>query len=274
MTVSATEATFEGFRVTRHNPGTILIWAGVWLVGLIAAIFATLPFIAPWIPELTTAAGDPNKLSPAALAGISNAGLAAAPVILLVQSVVSPAVYRAVLRPSAKGFGYLRLGRDELRMFVVVLGIGAVQLIFNLISAGLETVAAQTIGVIAGAMISFVLFLASIVISVRLSMVAPITLVRERISFAEGWRVSRGWFWPLLGITILSATLAVIVLILLFLIGWPLQTVVVAAAGTVSPLAMISSLLMLLLLPLGAALLSTIIWAPFAAMCRNLPPQA
>ena len=39
MTVSATEAAFEGFRVTRRNPGVVLIWAGVWLIGLIGLIW-------------------------------------------------------------------------------------------------------------------------------------------------------------------------------------------------------------------------------------------
>lgn len=271
MTVSATEAAFEGFRVTRHNPGVILIWAAVWLVGLIAAGIATFPMLSPWMPEMATANGDISKLSAPALTAISNAGYVVLPVVLLVQTVLMPALFRAVLRPTPKGIGYLRFGRDELRMFLVALGLGAVSVLLNLISSGLETVAAQMLGMAGALVVSMAVFVVSIVITVRLSLVAPITLLRGKISFAEGWQVSARWFWPLLGITVLSMTMAAIVVILLVMIGMPLQLAVVGAAGAVSPLSMISALLLLLLIPLGGALVTTILWAPYAAMCRNLP---
>lgn len=273
MTVSATEAAFEGFRVTRQNPSVILIWAAVWLVGLIAAALATFPILSPWMPEMATANGDPSKLSAPALAAISNAGYVILPVVLLIQTVLMPAVYRAVLRPTPKGFGYLRFGRDELRMFVVALGLGAVSLLLNLISSGLESTATQMMGIVGATVVSMVVFVASIVITVRLSLVAPITLLRSKISFAEGWHVSARWFWPLLGITVLSMTMAAIVVILLLMIGLPMQQVVAGGAGAVSPLSTIGALLLLLLIPLAATLVTTILWAPYAAMCRNLPPR-
>ncbi|WP_291836786.1 hypothetical protein [Brevundimonas sp.] len=273
MTVSATEATFEGFRVTRHNPGVILIWAAVWLVGLIAAAVATFPMLSPWAPEMTTANGDISKLSAPALAAISNAGYAVLPVVLLIQTVLMPALYRAVLRPEPKGFGYLRFGSDELRMFLVALGLGAVSVLLNLISSGLETAAAQTMGAVGALVVSMAVFATSIAITVRLSLVAPITLLRGKISFVEGWHVSARWFWPLLGITVLSMTMAAIVVILLLMIGLPLQQAVTGGASAVTPLSTISFLLLLLLIPLGATLVTTILWAPYAAMCRNLPPR-
>lgn len=273
MTVSATEAAFEGFRVTRHNPGVVLIWAAVWMVGLIAAGLATFPILSPWVPEMATANGDPSKLSTTALNAISQAGFAVLPVVLLIQTVLMPAVYRAVLRPAPKGIGYLRLGRDELRMFVVALGLGAVSVVLNLISSGLESVAIQMMGMGGAMLVSTVVFAISIVITVRLSLVAPITLLRGKISFAEGWHVSARWFWPLLGITVLSLTMAAIVVILLVMIGMPLQLAVTGAAGAAGPLSLISALLLLLLIPVGAALVTTILWAPFAALCRNLPPR-
>lgn len=271
MSVSATEAAFEGFRITRHNPGAVLIWAAVWLVGLIAAVFATLPFVAPFVQEIIAAQGNPESLSPAAQAGISRAGFAVLPIVLLVQAFVMTAVYRAVLRPSPKGFGYLRIGRDELRMFVVVIALGAVSLIINLGSSVLETAAAQAAGMVVGAIVSMVLFVVSIVISVRLSLIAPLSFLRGKLAFSEGWRASKPLFWPLLGVTVLSLTLALIVVFLLVMIGWPLQTVIVGTAGATSPLAVVGSLLMLLLMPLGAALVTTIVWAPFAALCRTMP---
>lgn len=271
MTVSATEAAFEGFRITRHNPGSVLIWAAVWLVGLIAALFATLPFVSPFLPEIAAAQGNPEALSAGAQAGISQAGFTIVPIVILLQALLMPAVYRAVLRPSPKGFGYLRIGRDELRMFIVALGLGVVSLAFNLVSTVLETVAAQTLGMVVGVLVSTVLFIVSIVISVRLSLIAPITLLREKVAFAEGWRASGPLFWPLLGMTVLALTMAVIVVFLLIMIGWPLWTVLAGAGAATNPLALAGSLLMLALMPLGMALVSTILWAPAAAICKSLP---
>jgi hypothetical protein len=271
MTVSATEAALEGFRITRHNPGAVLIWAAVWLVGMIAVMLATLPFVSPFMQEMVAARGNPEALSAGAQAGISQAGFAVLPIVLLLQTLLMPAIYRAVLRPSPKGFGYLRIGRDELRMFIVVLAVGAVSLALNLVSTLLETMAVQALGMVVGALVSMVLFIVSVVISVRLSLITPLTLLREKVAFAEGWRVSRPLFWPLLGMTVLALTMALIVVFLLIMIGWPLWTVTVGAAGAAGPLALAGSLLLLVLMPLGAALVSTILWAPVGAICKNLP---
>lgn len=271
MTVSATEAAFEGFRITRHNPGAVLIWAAVWLVGLIAALFATLPFVSAFLPEIAAAQGNPEALSAGAQTGISQAGFAIVPIVILLQAILMPAIYRAVLRPSPKGLGYVRIGRDELRMFIVALGLGVVSLAFNLVSTMLESLAVQSLGMVAGVLVSTALFVVSIVISVRLSLIAPITLLREKVAFAEGWRASGPLFWPLLGMTVLALTMAMIVVFLLIMIGWPMWTLIGGAAGGANPLALAGSLLLLALMPLGAALVSTILWAPAAAICKGLP---
>ncbi len=47
MSFSATEAAFEGFRVTRQNPLSVLVWAGLWLVGLIVAVMILGPMTMP-----------------------------------------------------------------------------------------------------------------------------------------------------------------------------------------------------------------------------------
>lgn len=265
---SATEAAFEGFRITRHNPGAVVLWGVVWLIGLIAAVFATLPFVTPYVQEIVAAQGNPEALSSAAQAAISRAGFAVLPIVFLVQAFVMTAVYRAVLRPSQKAFGYLRVGRDEGRMLIVGIALGAVSLIFNLGGSLLETVTTQAAGMVVAALVSLVLFVVSIVIGVRLSLIAPLSFLRGKLAFAEGWRASGPMFWPLLGVTVLSLTMAVIVVILLVMIGWPLQTAIVGTAGSTSALAVVGSLLMLLLMPLGVALVTTIVWAPFAALCR------
>ena len=270
MTVSATEAAFEGFRVTRRNPGVVLIWAGVWLIGLILMMAVILPLMAPWMDEIVAAEGSASALTPGARRAMQMATFAAIPVGLLLQALIMPAVYRAVLHPHQKGFAWLRIGRDEGRMLVVLLVLGIVSVALNLAGTPLQQWAAGSLAFPLRLLLSLALFALSIFISVRLSMIAPVTFARRELAFREGWRMSGRLFWPLLGLTVMVVAMAAIVVLLLVLIGWPLQ-VMVGGTGAMGPAQGIGALLMLLLMPLGVALVTVILWAPFAALCRDLP---
>lgn len=268
MGFSATDAAFEGFRVTRQHFGAVMVWAVVWLVGLIVMVMASLPFVAPYMAEIVAAGGDPEALSVAAASSIQRAGLTFIPVALLLQGLLSPAVYRAVLRPDEKGVAFLRLGADEGRVLIVALVAGGVSVALNLGGMWLESWAMQTMGLVARLIVSLVVFVVLVIVGVRLSLVAPMTFMKRRLAFREGWRASGKLFWPLLGISVLALTMAAVIVLLLFVIALPLQA---ASAGqTASPGAAIGALLMLVLMPFGAALIATVLWAPFAAMCREL----
>lgn len=269
MTVSATAAAFEGFRVTRQHIGAVMVWAAVWLVGLIVMVAASLPLIAPYMAEIVATGGDPEGLSTAAAAGIQRAGLIFIPVALLLQGLLSPAVYRAVLRPDQKGVAYLRLGADEGRVLIVALVAGGVSIALNLGGMWLENWAMQTMGLVARLLVSLVVFIVLVIFGVRLSLIAPMTFLKRHLAFKEGWRASGRLFWPLLGVSVLALTMAAVVALLLFVIALPLQAATAGQAA--SPGAAAGALLMLALMPFGAALIATILWAPFAAMCRDLP---
>lgn len=270
MKIAATEAAFEGFRLSRRRPAAVALWGGVWLLGLIVMLAAALPVISPFLNEMTAAAGDPAKLSPAATAAVGQVSLIMIPIAILLQALLATAVYRAVLRPEQARFGSMRLGRDEGRMLIVSLAIGCVSVVVNLGGEALVQAATASGGMIIGALVWLVATAASIWLSVRLCLIAPLSFHRGRLSFAEGWKVTRPLFWPLLGLQVVVFALAAVVVLLLILIGWPLQ-VVMSAGGPTSPGAALGALLILILLPLGMAMVSTLLWAPFAAVCRDLP---
>lgn len=265
--MSMTEAAFEGFRVTRRHPGAVLVWAAVWLAGFVAMLIAAAPVMAPWMDEIATAQGGPETLSAGAQRAVQLAGFAFAPVALLIQAVLSPAAYRAVLRPEERRFGYLRLGRDEALILVVSIALAVVSVGLNFAGGWLERQATASAGLPAGMLVSLAGFVVTLVFSVRVSLIAPLTFARRRLAFAEGWRASGPRFWPLLGLTIIVMTMIIVVMILLFLIGWPLWIIVGGPGGAAAG---VGALLMLGLMAFGMALVSTIAWTPYAVVAGEL----
>ena len=101
MSFSATEAAFEGFRVTRQNPLSVLVWAGLWLVGLIVAVMILGPMTMPYASEIEAAQGDIAALSPSAVRALSLGMLAVLPVLLALQA----RGYRVTAQPMAGADG-------------------------------------------------------------------------------------------------------------------------------------------------------------------------
>ena len=147
MSFSATEAAFEGFRVTRQNPLSVLVWAGLWLVGLIVAVMILGPMTMPYASEIEAAQGDVAALSPSAVSALSLGMLAVLPVLLVLQAILAPAVYRAVYAPQAKRIGYLQLGKVELRTLAVVAVLGVLSIVLNLGGEAAVTFSKQVGGV-------------------------------------------------------------------------------------------------------------------------------
>ena len=112
MSLSATEAAFEGFRVVRRKPTVVAWWALAYLV-LFAVAFA---LAGPSLIEVMTIADTMNAANPSPAdmqrLGAAYAGLAwLLPAGLLFGAVLNTAIVRAVLRPEEGRLGYLRLGQ-------------------------------------------------------------------------------------------------------------------------------------------------------------------
>lgn len=202
---SATDAAVEGFTLAGRKPMAILVWAVAGLVVNLAIGVAMVAF-----------AGQAGAMGGAVL------------VLMMIWSAVQTcAVYRAVLRPGEAGVGYLRLGRDEWRIFTlsllyVLLGAAAyMAVIFGLaVVFGVAMAASQTLGagakplaILFGAAASLGLLMVMAWLMVRLSLAGPMTFIEGRILLWSSWRLTRGRFWTLLGAYLNSWVLAFAVFI-------------------------------------------------------------
>lgn len=233
MAFSATDAVFEGFRVVRRRPMTLVWWSLFYMVVMalaMAVIGGSLIRLVNAAEALETAGTpSPEDFMPILqlYMGIFAVVL---PVSLAAGAVIYAAVSRAVLRPEESRFGYLRLGMDEVRVLVVtlVLGLGFIALsgvMFMLVgivgglAASLEAPWLWLVAVLLGlAVVAALIWLA-----VRLSLAVPITVGERRIAILDSFRLTRGRFWPLLGMAILAGVLSLVVGLLGSLVLTPLQ---------------------------------------------------
>lgn len=240
MAFSATELAFEGFRLARRSPLTILIWAvayGLMTLGFLWLAGDSMARVMEITESLEGmgASTDPDQAM-AMLGQLVDAytGLIwpLAPLGIVASAVLDAAVNRSVVRPSESAFGYLRLGMDEVRVFVVSLVLGIVVGLFCLvlvaISGGILFAASAAIGDNAGLIslvgIVLLLFLIAAIIwmVVRLSLALPITVAERRFAFFDSWRMTRGHVWGLIGMALLAFVMAIVVQILLSIVLLPI----------------------------------------------------
>ncbi len=232
MAFSATECAFEGFRVARRTPMTILIWAAAYILftaltfALVGGSFIALMAAATDLQGVTNP--SPADLEPMFAAYTGMAWIL--PLSLVFSAVLYTAALRVVLHPAEKGFGYMRLGMDEVRVFVVTLvlsvlaGIAGV-VVFGIagVLAGLGAAAAGD----AGGLIAFVLILAAVVVfiwlAVRFSLALPITVAEKKFAIFDSWGVTKGRVWGLIGMTLIVIVMAIVVSILASIIILPLM---------------------------------------------------
>lgn len=307
MAFSATDAAFEGFRLVRRNPLVLLAWTVLYAAISLAALFA----MAPVVDQLVGWQEEAKALGEGAEPGIGAVWALMAefggimlqlawliPVALLVEAMMAAAVARGVLRPRNAAFGYLALGMDEIRVLVVtfVLGLfltGVCMAAF--MALGLVITAARLAGVGAWTgLIGVIGFLAGlwllIWLAVRLSLAVPITVAERRFAFFESFALTRGRFWPLLGMAVIAVVMVIVIELLSSIVSMPVGVM----SGLESPSwggsptpeqlrAMLDSsnpwvILGVVIESIVKALTVGVIYAPFAAAYRGIrgapPPVA
>ena len=235
MTVfSATDAAFEGFRVTWEKPRTLLIWTGFFLVVNLLMPLALFGLgLNSSLADLEAASANPSNDPSAALESfMSLAPLYGIliPVGLIVQAVIAAAVFRLVLDPEDSRRHPVQFGREEARLIALsliytllfILAVVAVVLVGG-IAAGLMGLTGA--GPFFGVLIGFALSGLLVYVAVRMSLGPVITFSEDRLAIFDSWRLTQGLFWPMFG----TYALAIIAILIFYL----LSMVLVAALGAI-----------------------------------------
>lgn len=297
MAFSATDAAFEGFRLVRRNPLAVVAWALLYAVLTLVALFAMSRAIDPLIAWSEQAeAMESGSPSPAEVAEMFQAFGAILlniawllPLAMVIGAMLSAAVARGVLNPRAGGFGWLRLGMDEMRVLVVTL-------VLSLLMSVLAAVVFVGVGVIGGFatasgegwgwLVAVLAGLAGVCLlvwlAVRLSLAVPITVAEKRMAFFDSFALTRGRFWPLLGMAIIAGVMVLIISFLSSIVTMPLSLMsglegwsfgghddpeaVRAALDVSNPWVIASALVEAIV----NALTVGVLYAPFAAAYRGI----
>jgi len=290
MSFSATEAAFEGFRVVRRHPMALVFWSLFYL----AVMVATLAMIGGSLIGLINAAEGleaSGATSPEAFMPVIQSYMTilavVLPLSLISGAMICAAVARAVLRPAESAFGYLRLGMDEVRVLVVsivlcIVFVGLSAVVFGIIGAVIGITAAAEAPALWLVVVLLVLAAIALFVwlAVRLSLAIPITMAERRIAIFDSFALTKGRFWPLLGMALLAVVMSIVVGLLGSLVAMPIQL----AAGSLQDLVGLEEESLQVILQAAwpaitawvvinavmSALQVAVIYAPFSAAYRDL----
>ncbi len=281
MKFGPTDAVFEGFRITRQKP-VLLLWLGL-VYAVISAITVALAYQS--FVELmgfvaTIQAGqEPDEALAMQLLGAYGRVIAVAlPLSLVASAIIWPAIVRSVLTPEDSRFGYLRLSRDELNTFVVVLALSMVWVAALVLAGaivGLAALAGVAFAVLTGLLVFFGLVAFALWFGVKFSLAVPITVAEKRIAIMDSFRMTKGHFWPLLGMAFLAGILSFGVNLLVNIIAMPFAAISGGGFGLltgqgVTALTIIGFIGTVVLSLLMASAQALILYAPFVSVYRML----
>jgi hypothetical protein len=215
---SPRDASLEGFRLTRENPGVVLVWAVLWF-GLYLALYVSLARAGVLGALRTFDMAHPP--SPEAMLPVMQKAFGAIslifPLWLAVFVLIQTSVMRMVLRPQEKGLAYMRVSVDEARVLLAQLAIFGLVLGLYIVAVLLVAATGAAPAIASLAVIVFMALM--LVLLVRLSMAIPATFATGRVTVLASWSMTRGRFLPLLAAYALAFVFNVVVSILGGVIG-------------------------------------------------------
>ncbi len=230
----------DTFALISQRPVWMIVWGALLvLVPLLPAI----PFYSWMATNADILMNDPEAINQASGA-VSLANLSSILQFLLLIPIVA-AIIRYVLGKSGSAvFAGLRLGMDELWVFLacialyigMMIAIMIVLMIAFLVGVVVFVGGNQVAGVLVGILIGFLLMLPILWLSIRLSLLLPASVDLNNFALAESWRATKGRFWPLFGTWFLMVLVSV-GLSILWLVVLSIIAVIVVVIGTMMGMA-------------------------------------
>ncbi len=201
-----------GFRLIRERGGALLIWTVIQLAVTVATGFAMATLLRGNIDAVISGASPESAQLTYALQ-VSLLGLAG----LMVSTIIYAAAQRAVLRPNEGGPGWLKLGMDEVRLFLLVLLYTVVfSIAFGILGAIIGAYT-ETGGALL-TIFTLLTIVAAAALGTKVSLTFPLTLKRKAFAVTDGMKLTKGHYWTLflaflvitLGLTVFSAAILAI----------------------------------------------------------------
>lgn len=215
----------EGFGIIARRPLTVLAW-GALRVGCSVVLLAIMwPMLSSMMSSMSAMRAAQGSSPTAAMASLGPMFRSEGEIMLvsLVGGIVSLVVYcaafRAVLKPEAPTFAFLRFGAAEL--FLLLFGFGFYfALILGLIAVMIPIgIIAGIAGVAHAPLVSGLLFVVGFVgaiafciwILVRLSLVGAMTVQDGMFHLGDAWRLTKGHGWSLFGLGLALFCIAILI---------------------------------------------------------------
>ncbi len=207
---------FEGFRIVRQRPSVLLFWGLLSLICGGIAMYLTISAGGPSLQDIMNAVNSKNTAAIIAVQSkFISVTLLSIPFSLIMQALVSNAIFRQVLSGEAGRFGGLGLGKDELRQIVVVILFQVMtSLILMACLAAASLVGAALMAVLGQAGVALALMLGTGVflwLVARLSLVPVQSFDQKRINLLGSWELTKGQTSKLFIGYVIALVLSVIV---------------------------------------------------------------
>ncbi len=228
------EALGAGFGLVGRRPISVLTWGLAYvLLGVALPLGLVFWALGPDIVGLMSKlqSGLAPNADPQVFMALQAKIMVVQPVMILapliVETLVGAAAFRAVLEPDNRGFAYLRLGRRELWLGLVILVGGFLTMIALFMVEILALVLGLLLNlafeaahldwafrIVAFVALGLVLLIGSLAVAVRFSLAGPMSFAEGQFRLFESWELTRGHGWKLLGLALLVAIIGMVLAIL------------------------------------------------------------
>lgn len=229
-TFSIGQALGDAFGLMRRRPLTVLVWGGLFVIPTVGFFALLLPEFAGLVASAArTGLAPGDALPPEAMGRIARLqtwSLGANLAQGVVLAVVYTAIMRAILRPLERAGFSLRLGMDEMRVGVIGIAILVGTYIFVVVATVLAVLIALIIWFGPREVFAVVVFLlvlallgGAMFVMARLSLIAPVSVLRRDFAFDEGWDLGKGQALRLFGLIASVFGVVALVELVLLVIG-------------------------------------------------------